>query len=92
MTSQQQTLYQPVKYFTYWPVLGYFNNCNILQLSHKATSCEDIDKINKVLLDGISENMVALVETGKYGDINTKNTTTMDYYVINFMSEAYTLK
>ena len=36
--------------------------------------------------------MAALVQTNKYGDINTTYTTTMGYYVIKFMSEAYTLQ
>ena len=39
---QKQLHYQPVKYFTYWHMLGSFKNWNIIQLSHKATSCEDI--------------------------------------------------
>ena len=30
--------------------------------------------------------MAALVQTGKYGAINTKDTATMGYYVIKFMS------
>ena len=37
-----QPQYQPVKDCTYWPVLDYFNNCNIIQFSHKAASSEDL--------------------------------------------------
>ena len=40
----QQPRSQPIKYFTYWPVLGYFNNYNIIQFSHKKFS-EDVEKI-----------------------------------------------
>ena len=36
--------------------------------------------------------MAALVKTGKYGSINTIDTTIMGYFVIKFMSEAYTLQ
>ena len=61
---------KPSNICTYWPVLGSFNNCNILKLSHKAKSSEEIDKINQVLLDVISENISALVQTGKYDAIN----------------------
>ena len=64
-----------------------FNNWNILKLSYKATSSEEIDKIHQVLLDRISDNMDALVQTYKCGGINTIDTTTMDYYVIKFISE-----
>ena len=38
ITEHQQPLYQPIKDCTYWPVLGSFNNWNILQLSHNATT------------------------------------------------------
>ena len=47
MPAQKQPRYQPIKYFTYWHVLGYFNKWNILQLSHKSRSYEDIEKLIK---------------------------------------------
>ena len=71
-------------------MLGSFNNWNTIQLSHKAASSENIDKTNQVVLDRISDNMDTLAQTGKYGAINTKDTTTMGYYVIKLISEAYT--
>ena len=43
-------------------MLGYFNNWNIINLSHKATYSEDTDKINQVVLDVISEKITALVK------------------------------
>ena len=36
--------------------------------------------------------MSSLVQPDRYGAINTSDTTTNVYYVINFISEAYTLK
>ena len=36
--------------------------------------------------------MASLVESGKYWDINTTETTTNGFYVIMFTSEAYTLQ
>ena len=36
--------------------------------------------------------MALLVQYGKYGAMNTTDTPTMGYYVINFVSEAYTLQ
>ena len=36
--------------------------------------------------------MVSLVESGKYGTINTTDTTTNVFYVIMFTSKAYTLQ
>ena len=48
--------------------------------------------MHKVVLDGISDNMSATIHNGKYGVINTADTTTMGYYVTNYLSEPYTLQ
>ena len=45
-----------------------------------------------MVLDGISEDMAELVKTDKYGDIITTDNITMEYYVVKFISEAYTLQ
>ena len=73
-------------------MLGSFNNCNIPQLSHKATSSEEIEKNCQVVLNSIIENVSSLVKPDKYGTINTIDTTTMVYYVIKFIPEPYTLQ
>ena len=73
-------------------MLGFFNYWNIIKLSYNSKSSEDNDKIHQVVLDGISENMDALVQTGQYGAIDTTYTATMGYYVITFMLEHYTLQ
>ena len=83
----QQHHYQPVKYFTYYPVLGYFNNWNITHFSHTTTSSEYIDKIHQGVLYGTSDNISTLDQNVHYGVINTTNTTTMGLYVIEFISE-----
>ena len=44
------------------------------------------------MLDGISENMAFLLQLGKYDAINTADTTPTGYYVINYLSEPYTLQ
>ena len=66
-------------------MLGYFKKYSIIHFSHKATSSEEIEKSNRFILDGISIDMAILVQTGKYGDINTTDITTMGYYVIKFL-------
>ena len=40
---QQQTSYQPVTDFTYWSVLGSFNNWNIITFPQKDTTGEDFE-------------------------------------------------
>ena len=61
-------------------------------MSHKSTPYDAFDEIHNVVLDRISDNMTSLVESGKYGEINTTDTTTNGFYVIMVQSEAYTLQ
>ena len=89
--SMKQVRYQPVTNCTYWQVLGSYKNCNIIGLTPKSIPFDAFDEIHKVVLDGISENMSSLVQSGMYGAINTADRTTNGLYVIQFISEAYTL-
>ena len=61
-------------------------------MSSKSNSSETFDEIHQVVLDGISDNMASLVESVKYGAINTIDTSTNGFYVIMFTSGAYTLQ
>ena len=45
-----------------------------------------------MVLDGISENMASLVQSGMYVSINTDDNTLNGLYVIQFLSESYTLQ
>ena len=82
----KQERYKTFTKCTYWPVLESFNNWNIIKLSQKSTSLDTFDEIHQVVFDGISDNMALLVESGKYGAINTTDTTTNGFYVIMFTS------
>ena len=73
-------------------VLGAFNNWNIIELSSNSKSSDTFDAIHQVVLDGLSDNMASLVESGTYGAINTTDTSTNVFYVIMFTSGAYTLQ
>ena len=73
-------------------MLGSFNNRNIIQFTNKTTSIQDFDAVHKLMIDCISENMSALVQLGKYFDINAVDPTTMECYVIKYLSGSYTLK
>ena len=90
--STKHTRYQPITNCTYWPVLGSYNNWNIIELTPKSTPFEAFDEINKVVIDGISENMASLVQPGMYGTIDTDDITTNGFYVIKLLSEAYVLE
>ena len=84
--------YQLVEDCTYWPVLGSIKNWNMIQFTNKTTINENFYSVNKVVLDGISDNISALFQNGKYGVINNADPTIMGYYVVKFLSEPYTLK
>ena len=64
----------------------------MIQLSQNSTLSYAFDEIHQVVLGGISDNMALLVESGKYGAINTTDTATNRLYVIMFTSEKYTLQ
>ena len=90
--SDKQEQYKPVTNCTYLPVLGPFKNWNIIHLSQKSTPYGAFDEIHQVVLYGISDNMALLVESVKYGSINTTYASTNIFYVIMFTPEAYTLQ
>ena len=77
LMPQQQMCYQLLIDLTYCPVLGLFNNWNIIILSHKAITSEVFEKIRQVSLYGISNNMYLLVQSDNYGSTNTTYSTTM---------------
>ena len=72
--STKQARYQPIINFTYWPFLGPYKNWNIIHLTPKSIPSEAFDEIHQVVLDGISENMASLVQSGIYVAINTDDT------------------
>ena len=74
---KQKLRYQSVHGCTYWLVLVFFNNWSIIISSQKATQIEAFEDIYRVVLDVISDNMVLLVHSGKYGTTKTTNYTTM---------------
>ena len=86
--SRKKARYQPIANCTYWPVLGSYNNLNIIELTTKSIPFEAFHDIHTVVLDRISENSVSLVQPGMCGAINTANNKTNEFYVIQFISET----
>ena len=87
-----QPFYQTVRNFTYCPILGVFNNWNIIIFSNINTTSEDFEEIHQVILDGISDTMASLVQSGKHDATKTTYSTVMGYYVVNYVSYAYILQ
>ena len=71
---------------------GSFNNYNIIKLLHIETTCEAFEQIHQVVIDGFSDNMVSFVQFGKYSFMKTTDISTMGYYLVEFVSSAYTLQ
>ena len=44
-----------------------------------------MDDIQNVMISGISDKMVLIVDTYRYGAISTTDEYTMGYYVVNFI-------
>ena len=64
----------------------------MIQFTNKTTINENFYSVNKVVLDGISDNISALFQNGKYGVINTTDPTTIGYYVVKVLSEPHKLQ
>ena len=92
LVYHKKARYQPVTDCTYCPVLGSYNNRNIINLPPKSTHFEAFDEIHHDFIDGISDNMASLVLPGKYGVIKTDEKTKNGFYVIKFISEEYRLQ
>ena len=60
-------------------------------MSHKVTTSDYSEDTHKFVLYGISDSMASLVQSSKYGAINTTDASTMGYYVIKFVLQSYTL-
>ena len=65
ITQDEHDCYKLVTKRTYWPILGYSNNWNIIHLSQKSTPSDTFDETHQVVLDGISYNMASLFESEK---------------------------
>ena len=91
-TLKKQARYQLAADCTYWKFLGSYNNWNINKITPKSTPFEAFDEIHQVVIDRISDNMASLVKLGMYGAINTYDTKINGFYVIQFISDAYTQK
>ena len=87
ITPDEQERYKPTTKCTYWPVLGFFNNCNMIQLSQKSTPFDAFDEIHQVILDIVSANMASLFESVNYEAIKTTYIGINGFYVIMFTSE-----
>ena len=85
MSHKQQPRYQHVIDRTYWYVLVNPNNCNTIKFRSKTILSENFDDIHKFVIDDISENMASLVQTSKYGGINTVDITTIGNYLVKYI-------
>ena len=76
----------------YRTVLGTYNNLNIIDFINISIFTENFYQINRVVLDVTSNNTHFLVKTGKHGTTRTTDSTTMEYYVVKYISKTFRLK
>ena len=91
VSNKSQPHYQSVLYRIFYSVLVAYKNWNIMKIANKGIVIEKFYDICKVVLDIISDNMLLVVKTVNFGNISTKDTTNMDYYIIKFLSHPVTL-
>ena len=85
VAPSHQTRCRHVQYCTYCLVLGCFIKWNILIISNKNTTSEDLDQIYQFVLDGISHNISSQVQYSKYISVNTTYPTILGYYVVKYV-------
>ena len=61
----QEPLYMSSVEVTCWPVSGFFNNWNIIQLNNKTKFSEYFDVVHNLFLGSISANMESLLYTSE---------------------------
>ena len=61
VSQTSHPIYNAVEYFTYFPVLGTYNNCNTITVIIKATFIEYFFEIHRVDIDVVSDNRAPVV-------------------------------
>ena len=88
----EQPRYSPVQQCTYSSILGAYNDWVIMDFKNKATPEEEFDELHAIVLDGMAESKAQLVEIDGYGALSTDDDRTEGYYIVRFVSCAYTLQ
>ena len=76
----------------YASVLDKYNNWVIMGFDGKETDDADFTEIHKVIIDGRILNMVGAVKVDGFGAIDTDDRESSGYYIVQFISELYTLQ
>ena len=88
----QQPCYKPVKYCTFWPVLGSFNHWNIINFHMRQHLLRNLIRFITFYLTESATTCMHWRKFYKYVAINTTDMFTMVYYGIKLLPEAETLQ
>ena len=69
-----------------------YNYWSISIITNQITFNKYFDNVHKFVLDGISENMVFMVQTGEYGFMRTADPKKVLYYVVKFIFDTVELQ
>jgi hypothetical protein len=91
--AADQPRYGKVERCKYSNILGSYNDWIIMPFKHGVdNSEEDMDDIHQMILNSIAGQMAATIEKNSFGVVNTDDQRTDGFYVIKFLSKAYTLQ
>ena len=91
VNAENQPCYSPVLNCKYHDILGDYNNWIIMPFITYSNTCEDdIEELHKSILINISDKMGTFVTEYTYGAVNTNDSRTDGFYVVKFLSKAYT--
>ena len=63
--------------------MGSYNNWNIINLTPKSIPFAAFDEIHQVVIDGISDNIASLIQSGGYGVSDRSDKTKTDFMLLN---------
>ena len=78
--------------YKYSQIIGCHNNFILMVFLDDGTDEEYYKNINRTILDGNVMNMYLVIMEGKFGAIDTDDSSCHGYYTIKFSSMSYTLQ
>ena len=90
--SVNQPIYGRLYYYKYSQIIGCHNNWISMIFLDDGTDEEIYKHINLTIIDGNVMNMFYIILEGKYGAIDTDDSSCHGYYIMKFYSYPYTLQ
>ena len=90
---EEQPRYAPVLNCKYYKILGKYNDWIIIPFNATEDIGEDdLIEIQESIIQGIVDNMSAMVRENNFGAVNTNDPKANGFYIVKFTSLPYTLQ